>query len=235
MPSIYKNNIFPFVAIIMALLLCIPLMGINAPETKNVHKTIQAVSKLINDDEKFLFAGLIDLEKIDAGFDFDIRYATTNNFTGIKLYSEPRCFLREETAQKLAAANKEFMSMGYKIKIYDAYRPLSVQKILYAKVPSSKKRYIADPYAGGSNHNRGVAVDITVEHLDGQPLSMPTNFDDFNYSANISFKGCSKEQIKNRELLAEIMIRHGFSRINCEWWHFDDTDASKYSLLDIIF
>jgi D-alanyl-D-alanine dipeptidase len=127
------------------------------------------------------------------------------------------------------------MSMGYRIKIYDAYRPLSIQKVLYAKVPSGEKSYIADPYTNGSNHNRGVAVDITIEHIDVQPLSMPANFDTFNYSANINFRRCSNEQIKNRELLAEVMIRHGFSRINCEWWHFDDTDALKYSLLDLNF
>lgn len=234
MPSIYKHNIFPFAAIVMALLLCIPLLGINTPKAKIVHKNASSAAMLSNDDERFILAGLVDLETMNAGFDFDLRYATTNNFTGTKLYSQPRCFLRKETADKLAAANKQFMSMGYKIKIFDAYRPLSIQKILYAIVPVGEKGFIADPFYG-SNHNRGAAVDITIEHLDGQPVLMPTDFDTFSYKAYINYQGCSQEQINNRELLAQVMMSNGFSRISCEWWHFDDTDASKYGLLDLSF
>jgi D-alanyl-D-alanine dipeptidase len=234
MPNIYKTNIFPFVAIVLALLLCIPLLGINTSEVKKVQNTVQIASTTTNIDKDFLDAGLVNLEKMNAGFDFDLRYATTNNFTGTKLYTNPRCFLRQETAQKLEAANKEFLSLGYRIRIYDAYRPLSIQKILYAKVPSSEKGDIANPYYG-SNHNRGAAVDITIERSNGQPVSMPTDFDTFSNQARITYKGCSKEQIINRELLASVMMRHGFDRLNCEWWHFDDTDASKYGVLDLVF
>jgi D-alanyl-D-alanine dipeptidase len=72
----------------MALLLCIPLLGINTPKTKNVHKTFSTVANLSNNDDKFLLAGLVDLEKMNADFDFDIRYATTNNFIGTKMYSD---------------------------------------------------------------------------------------------------------------------------------------------------
>lgn len=234
MPNIYKTNVFPFVAIVMTLLLCIPLLGINTPEPKKVQKTTQIAVTTTDIDKDFLDAGLVNVEKLNANFDFDLRYATTNNFTGTKLYTNARCFLKQKTAQKLESANNEFLSLGYRIKIYDAYRPLSIQKILYSIVPSSKKKYIANPLYG-SNHNRGVAVDITIEHIDGQPVSMPTDFDTFSYKAYISYKGCSKEEIKNREFLASVMMRHGFTRINCEWWHFDDTDASKYGLIDLTF
>jgi D-alanyl-D-alanine dipeptidase len=235
MKNVYKNGIFPFVTIFMALLLCMPLLGINTTAAKTVPNTVSKAVKPVSNDDKFTLAGLVDLEKMNAGFAFEIRYATTNNFTGTKLYNEPRCFLRKETADKLAAANKEFMAMGLRIKIFDAYRPVSIQKILYSKVPSGEKNFIANPYTNGSNHNRGAAVDITIERLDGQPLAMPTDFDTFSYKARIIYKGCSEEQIKNRELLAEVMVRHGFKRLSCEWWHFDDSDASNYGLLDLSF
>lgn len=184
-------------------------------------------------DLPFTKAGLTDLQRMNAGFVFDIRYATTNNFTHKKLYAHPRAFLRTKVALKLAAANRQFMKMGYRLKIFDSYRPFSVQKTLFAIVPSGEEAFIANPYARGSNHNRGAAVDVTLVHLNGSYVPMPTDFDSFSNDADIYATDCSKQAIADRELLASVMVRSGFVRLPCEWWHFDDPDAASYGLLDI--
>ena len=238
MSSIYRYNYIPFVAIIAALLLCIPLLGFNQQTVKPKIVLSVAAQPVVDPiDEALKAGGLIDLKSLGANFDYDIRYATSNNFTGAPIYQSSRAYLRPQTAQKLTDANKEFNALGYKIKIYDAFRSLSVQKYLYFKV-SAKARaqhFIADPYTFGSNHNRGAAVDITIEHLDGTPVAMPTDFDSFLASAAIYYDNLPASVIKSRELLAAVMVKHGFTRCSIEWWHFDDTDAPGYSLIDIAF
>lgn len=146
-----------------------------------------------------------------------------------------KAYLRPETAKKLAAANREFDRLAYRIKIFDAYRPFSVQKVLYAKVPREERLYIANPSKNGSNHNRGTAVDMTIERLDGSPVKMPTDFDAFNYKAGIYDRGCTPEERQNREFLASVMVGYGFVREECEWWHFNDSDSAEYRIIDIIF
>ncbi|MDR3552800.1 MAG: M15 family metallopeptidase [Clostridia bacterium] len=241
MYGIYKNNVILFAAVVLALLLCLPFLAPSvaakkqAPLKAPASSAVTSSKTAADDDSRFTAAGLVNLARMNAGFVFNLRYATTNNFTGTKLYGAARAFLRAGTAQKLAAANREFMSMGYRIKIFDAYRPYTIQKILFSKVPSGRAGYIANPYKGGSNHNRGAAVDMTLVHLDGSPVAMPSDFDTFNERASIYYKGCTKQQAADRELMAAVMVRHGFKRLPCEWWHFDDTDVSKYGLIDIVF
>lgn len=234
MPAFYRRNLIPFTAMVLALLFCIPLMAVS---TKAKEQKTAAVSSSLSanssDDTAYTQAGLVNLAKMDAGLVINMRYATTNNFTGGPLYSGQKAYLRAETANKLAAANRAFMASGYRIVVMDAYRPYSVQKILYAKVPDQVKWFIANPYAGGSNHNRGTAVDITLEHLDGSPVPMPTDFDTFSYDADIRYQGGTQQQRNDREFLASVMVQNGFRRLECEWWHFDDTDAEKYGILDI--
>lgn len=227
-----KNNYLLFAAVVIALLLCLPLLGTNAGTAKKPDPARMAYDRIENACDK---AGLTDLRKMNAGFVFDIRYATTNNFTHTKLYDNPLVFLRKDTAQKLADSNRELMADGYRIKIFDAYRPYSVQKKLFAKVGPDVSFFIANPNKHGSNHNRGCAVDITLVHLDGSPVEMPSGFDSFTEKAYITYAGCSKTAIQDRELLAKVMVKHGFKRLECEWWHFDDTDKAKYGLLDIRF
>lgn len=231
LPGKAPNNKIPFAAVVIALLLCLPLLAVSPP-AKNKPAVDTAYEKIESECAK---AGMVDLRRMNAGFVFDVRYATTDNFTHKKLYNQAYCFLRKGTAEKLAAANREFMANGYRLEIYDAYRPYSVQKKLYAVVPSDESYFIADPYKHGSNHNRGCAVDVTLVRLDGSSVEMPTGFDNFSEKARITYDGCSKTEIKDRELLASVMVRHGFERLNCEWWHFDDTDKSRYGLLNIVF
>jgi D-alanyl-D-alanine dipeptidase len=175
---------------------------------------------------------LVELIKLDNSFVVDIKYATKDNFTKKVIYSSAKCIINKNTAVKLIKANNEFKKIGYRIKIYDAYRPYSAQKILWDA--ASDKSFVANP-KNGSNHNRGAAVDLTLVDKYGKDVSMPSGYDEFTKRAKLDYKDCPKEQINNRELLGKIMVKCGFNRIKSEWWHFDDTDAKKYPVLDIPF
>lgn len=174
---------------------------------------------------------LIEVKTIIPNVILDVRYATTNNFTGQKLYDCDRCFLRRAVGEKLRAAQQEFNQTGLGLKIYDAYRPLSVQEKMWAIYPH--EGYVANP-AKGSRHNRGAAVDVTLANLrDGKELLMPSGYDEFSEKAHRDFKGASDEAIQNRELLERVMGKHGFVGLPTEWWHFDDANWKNYELLDI--
>lgn len=176
-------------------------------------------------------ADLVDVQKIVPGVVLDIRYATTNNFTGQRLYPFAQCYLRRATAEKLAAAQAELKSLGYGLKIYDGYRPLSVQRKMWEVFP--QPGYVADPKKG-SRHNRGAAVDVTLIRLtDKAELPMPTPYDDFTERAHRKFTDLPEAVIANRELLEKVLIKHGFVGLPTEWWHFDDKDWQNYPLLDI--
>lgn len=176
--------------------------------------------------------GLVELLKLDNTFVIDIKYATKDNFTKKVIYPSAKCIINKNTASKLIKANNEFKKLGYTIKIFDAYRPHSAQKILWDA--ALDKSFVADPKKG-SNHNRGAAVDLTLVDKSGKELPMPSNYDEFTKRARLDYKDCSKEQINNRELLGRIMVKCGFKRIRSEWWHFDDSNAKKFPVLDIPF
>jgi len=183
-------------------------------------------------DEIVEIEGLVELIKLDDSFVIDLKYASTDNFTGKKIYSSARCFIHKNTAQKLIAANNEFKSLGYRIKVFDAYRPYSAQQILWDAAPD--KSYVANPKKG-SVHNKGAAVDITLVDEQGNELPMPSDYDEMTKRSHLNYNDCDEQLIKNRELLGNIMVKHGFKRISTEWWHFDDTDAKNYPILDIPF
>ncbi len=182
--------------------------------------------------------GLVDLNSLSSNFIIDLRYASKNNFAGKQFYPKiAKAYLQESTAKKLVEANEEFYQLGYRIKIFDAYRPRRYQYMLReaaAEINPATQGYIANPKTG-SHHNRGTSVDITLTDLEGRELDMPTGFDYFGKEAGITYNGCTEEQKANRELLGTIMEKHGFRRINSEWWHFDDVDFIDYPLLDVDF
>lgn len=174
---------------------------------------------------------LIDITKLAEDFVLDMRYASENNFAGKKVYPKAVCALKEGTAWKLVMANREFKKSGFKIKIWDAYRPHSVQKIFWDIVPDD--RFVANPYTGGSIHSSGNAVDITLVDETGKELIMPTGFDDFSDKASRSSKVMSHEAEKNMKLLTDVMVKNGFKTIDSEWWHYEDTDSCKNKYTDV--
>ncbi|MFA5021534.1 MAG: M15 family metallopeptidase [Patescibacteria group bacterium] len=176
--------------------------------------------------------GLVDLESVNPKIKIDIRYASQDNFTKKKLYSSARCFLQKSTAQKLSDIQNKLEKQGLGLKIWDGYRPLSVQKELWKIMPD--ERYIANPQTG-SDHNRGIAVDLTLVDLQGKDLLLPTEFDNFSPKAHRNCFDLTEEQIKNRKILEDIMVKSGFIPFPTEWWHFADSEGKDLPVLDIDF
>lgn len=173
---------------------------------------------------------LIELIKISPKIRLDIRYATPNNFTGKAVYQSARCFLLRKTAERLDRVQKNLEKMNLGLKVFDGFRPVSVQKIFWSLVPDP--RFVADPKEG-SRHNRGASVDLTLVDRNGRELLMPTEFDDFTEKASHLFQGGPPEALKNRELLKNAMETEGFVPYAHEWWHYDDPDWEKHPLLDV--
>jgi D-alanyl-D-alanine dipeptidase len=184
-------------------------------------------------DKKALMENLIDIETLSDKFVIDLKYATEDNFTGKKIYTVPLCALQIGTAQKLIKANNELMEKGIRIKIWDAYRPLSAQRLLWDIMPIDD--FVADPNNGGSIHNGGFAVDVTLVDMYGQELEMPTGFDDFSERASRNSSSMREEATKNLSILTDVMVRHGFTTISTEWWHYNDSDLKERIPLDVSF
>lgn len=196
--------------------------GAKVESTKNDTITLteervkeQPKVKMFTVEEDTTFVLLTDYSD---DFVFDMKYATEDNFLKSKVYDCDECYVRTLTAKALIAANAEFMKMGYRIKFFDCYRPLDVQKKMWKIFPNPI--YVADP-ALGSIHNRGGAVDITLVDLEGNELDMGTTFDFFGKEAHHAYQGFSSEVLSNRKLLKETMEKHGFLSITSEWWHYN--------------
>ena len=179
---------------------------------------------------------LLELIKLDPAIRLDMRYATSNNFTGRVLYDEARAFLAAPAAQAVVRASKMAQSDGFGLTIYDAYRPWRITKKLWDATPvGPKKEYVANPKRG-SKHNRGCAVDLTLHDLQtGQLVEMPTEFDDFSEKAHRDYMGASAAAIANRARLARYLEAEGFVGLSNEYWHFDFTGWEQFPVMDIPF
>jgi len=138
--------------------------------------------------------------------------------------------LRPTVAKALIEANSYFINKGYRIKIYDCYRPLDIQKKMWDKVP--RATYVANPYTKGSIHNKGAAVDITLETLEGCYVEMGTDYDYFGIEAHIDNLHFSEEILANRKLLRDGMQKFGFQTIRTEWWHFSYYKNESFKTLN---
>ncbi len=173
---------------------------------------------------------LVHLKDYSKDFEYDLKYATSDNFLKAKVYDCPACFLRLKTVKALIEANKEFVKKGYKIKFFDCYRPLTIQKKMWELVPNPA--YVADP-SKGSIHNRGGAVDITLVDTKGKELDMGTPFDFFGIEASHNYSDVSLEVKKNRALLKNTMLKNGFKSFESEWWHYNLKTAMNDKISDI--
>tara|TARA_R110000850_G_scaffold80862_1_gene173499 strand:+ start:43396 stop:44019 length:624 start_codon:yes stop_codon:yes gene_type:complete len=172
---------------------------------------------------------LVDITQFSSMFYLDIRYATDNNFLKEPLYECAKCLLLPEVAEAVINANYYFCDRGYAIKFFDCYRPLSVQKQMWEKVPNPI--YVADP-ARGSVHNRGAAVDLTLVTLGREPVDMGTDYDFFGRAAHIDNFNLPEEVLANRKILQEGMLQFGFATIQSEWWHFNYKNKSGAPVMD---
>lgn len=163
----------------------------------------------------------------------DLRYATEDNFLKRAVYpADARCMLLKDTAQRLKKAADVLRPKGYRLKVYDCYRPRAVQYEMWKIMP--QPGYVANPKFG-SNHNRGAAVDLTLVTTEGAAVEMPTPFDDFTRAAHHGYTGGTEASRKHREVLREAMEGVGFKRNPMEWWHYDLPGAKKLPVLDVPF
>ncbi len=175
---------------------------------------------------------LVDLRAVEggAGLQFDIRYATTNNFLGAKVYDRPVAKLQRPAADALLRAHRALAAHGVGIQVFDAYRPWWVTKVFWDAAPRHQKLFVADPMRG-SRHNRGCAVDVTLYDLEtGAPIEMPSGYDEFTARAYPDYPGGTSRQRYYRELLRRAMEDQGFRVYEHEWWHFDHEDWREYAV-----
>ncbi len=181
--------------------------------------------------------GLVLLEDLDPTFIIDLKYATEKNFFETAVYPIDVCAIRLETGEKLVKAHEIVKEKGYKMKVWDAYRPLSVQDKLYEMFPGTS--FVAKPpnppITSGfkPRHNNGMAVDITLVDRDGKKLEMPSEFDDFTDKASPTRECMNDNAKENINYLMEVMLGLGFRVHKGEWWHYVDGLENPSPYLDI--
>lgn len=194
--------------------------------------------KVYNNDIKMDPSGFVVLADYVPAIVQEIRYYSTYNFIGERIdgYEEPCALLTIEAARALKGVSNELFVQGYRLKVFDAYRPATAVKqfVLWGiedtdirmkpyfypdlqKQELFKKGYIASQ----SSHSRGSAVDLTLLDMKtGKEVDMGSPFDLFSEVSHPDYRGITDEQYENRMILQKAMIRGGFEPIFCEWWHF---------------
>ena len=164
------------------------------------------------------------------GLVLEIRYATEQNITGKKIYADKRAWLREETIRKLAQVARELEEKGYRLVLWDGWRPASAQKALWAAKPDG--RFLTPPNRI-SRHTRGTSVDVSLADRNGKILEMPSDHDEFTDRADEDFSDVPKEVAQRARLLRKAMFRAGFSGVPDEWWHYDLRDWASYEPIEL--
>jgi len=183
----------------------------------------------------FRNSDLVELIKLDSTFKLDIRYATANNFVGRPVYKEARAFLQRPAAKALVKVNASLKPLGYKLLIFDGYRPWRVSKLFWDITPKDKKKFVANP-KHGSRHNRGCAVDLSLYNIaTAKQVQMTGAYDEMSKRSYPNYTGGTAQQRKMRDLLKSKMEAQGFKVYEYEWWHFDYKDWHKYRIEDIPF
>ena len=170
----------------------------------------------------------VDLKSVDPTIAIDLRYASENNVAHRALYPPGTpALVRASLANRLAVAQKYLKEKGYGLKIWDAYRPQSIQEKLFQAVPN--RSFVSDPKEGvGSMHIRGAAVDATLVDASGREVPMPTDFDNFTPAALMEYRGHDQIVRANLKLLQKAMAHGGFYGLRTEWWHFCASDWKRY-------
>ncbi|MDR1646217.1 MAG: M15 family metallopeptidase [Tannerellaceae bacterium] len=191
--------------------------------------------------------GLVDVAKMDTSLRVCLRYATSDNVMGKVVYTGiTGAWLHPDAAARLLKAQCLLKAKhpGYTLLIYDAARPMSVQRTMWNIVRGTPKtNYVSNPAKGGGLHNYGMAVDVTIADDSGIPLPMGTAFDYFGEEAHtdqenllLQSNRITREDFHNRRLLREVMRQAGFRTIRYEWWHFNacsrEEARQNYRLID---
>ncbi len=192
---------------------------------------------------------LVDVATLDERFRLDIKYATTDNFTGKQLYPVARCLLRAEVGAMVVKAQKylDAHHPGYVFLLKDCYRPRHIQKVMgEVVVGTPQQSYVANPYGKtGSVHNYACAVDLTLADAEGREVDMGTPYDAFEKKAQprheeryLASGALTAAQVEARRILRRAMLEGGgFKMIRNEWWHFDAFQGKalrqRFDILDV--
>lgn len=170
--------------------------------------------------------------------DVELRYNTASNFLGKRVdgYHSNKLILTKQTAEVLKLVQEELQRKNLCLKVYDGYRPQQAVNhfVRWAKVlsdtvnksafyPTVKKRHLfkAGYIASKSGHSRGSTIDLTIiDGNTGKPLDMGSSYDFFGKKSWVNYKGITKAQQENRQILQTVMLKHGFRNYSKEWWHF---------------
>jgi len=173
-------------------------------------------------------AGLIRISEVDRSIAIDLRYTRGSAIAKRALYeSNMPALLRPETAVRLRKANEYVKLHGYRIQVWDAYRPPSAQLVLW-DASGHDDRFVANPFSKPSQHSCGTAVDVTLVTSSGKPVEMPTGFDSFTPEAAAAFQHPDPEVLKRKQILQQAMSKAGFFPLPNEWWHFTDRRFKAY-------
>lgn len=199
--------------------------------------TANTWAQTANNQEK-MPKGFVVLSDVVPDIIQEIRYHSTYNFVGTRVdgYEEPVALITRQAAEALKAVNRELMAQGYRIKVYDTYRPQRAVShfVRWAKAisdtltkqsfyPEVDKRLLFKLgfIASKSGHSRGSTIDLTLVHAQsGKEVDMGGVFDYFGQLSHPSYQQITKEQKANRMLLRRVMMKHGFAPLCTEWWHF---------------
>ncbi len=168
----------------------------------------------------------------------EIRYFSTYNFIGDRIdgYEQPCAVITKEAARALKTVSNELNVQGYRMKVFDCYRPVCAVKHFvmwgiedtdfrmkeYFYPGLMKQELFSQGYvASKSSHSRGSTIDLTLLDMKtGKELDMGSPFDLFSEVSHPDYRGITGEQYNNRMILRDVMLRNGFDPIDCEWWHF---------------
>ena len=166
---------------------------------------------------------LVSIEKEVPGVVIEMRYKVTSAAKRPLYLPDMPCLIHRSTAEKLKRVNKALQAEGYRLKIWDGWRPPEAHHALWNAVRDPK--FVVPPSKGLSWHCYGISIDLTLVKLDGTPVAMPSDFDDFTDAASSTYTGGDRAIAERVALLQRLMIAEGFRKIESEWWHFDDMKA----------
>ncbi len=199
-------------------------------------------------------AGLVDLRALVADIDLDMRYAGSDNFVGAPVdgYGAPRCYLLAPAAQAIARAETALRAEGYRLRIFDCYRPARAVRHFIAWAQdeaeqSTKARFypaldkhalLGEYISPTSGHSRGATIDLTLMRCEAgdvcKPLDMGTGFDFFDPLANTDSPRATPQQRANRNRLRDAMQRAGLRNYPMEWWHYTlDPEPAPKTFFDV--
>jgi D-alanyl-D-alanine dipeptidase len=177
---------------------------------------------------------LVDVREVLPDIVCDLRYRTSANITRQVLYpSDMPCLLLASTAEKLRQAQEILRAEGYGLKIWDGWRPPEVQQALFEH--GGYTGMFTDPNIMWSRHCSGTAVDVTLVDASGRELKMPTKYDEGGPQSHYLAEVKSEEARKNRHALQMAMLAAGFSILDSEWWHFDDSEFNNGPVPPAVF